>query len=84
MNEQRKSFRDYSNPHQTKHQLSVEELIAFGNTLLKHRNLLVNADKFYIDNVLHRQLNKRNARIPNSVLRSIEKRFLKIQKQLER
>ena len=84
MNEQRKSFKDYSNPHQTKYQLSVEGLIAFGNALLKHRNLLVNADKFYIDNVLHKQLNKRNARIPNSVLRGIEKRFQRIEKQLQR
>ena len=84
MNEQRKSFRDYTNPTQTKRQQTVDELIAVGKMLLTHRGQMTIQELIYIENVLHKQLNKRNAKIPNNVLRGIERKFQSIQNQIQR
>ena len=85
MNEQRKSFQDYANPKQTKHQQSVDELIATATMLLTHhRKDLSMTEIIYIENLLHKQLNQRNARIPNNVLRGIERKLQNIKNQIER
>ena len=84
MNEQRKSFRDYKNPTQTKRQNTIGELISFGQMLLTHRRQLSIQEIIYIENVLHKQLNQRNAKIPGNVLRGIEKKLQSIQNQIQR
>lgn len=85
MNEQRKSYNDYMHPEVSKQQQTAEELLSVANELLsKHRNALTWGQKTYLINLVTKQLNKRHARIPSSVLRSIEKNLQNIKKQTQR
>ena len=83
MNEQKKSFQNYTNPKLTKNEQLSMSLVNDIKVLLSCSSKISLTDLIYLKNML-KQLNQHKNIMSNKVLRSIEKKLQTMQQQYQR